>query len=53
MALGIYSHQFIFFGPYKWVQEAEVLHYSRLEWLAGDKCSCLLDPFVLYELNKV
>ncbi len=31
MALGLYSHHFIFFVPYKWVQEAKALHYSSLE----------------------
>jgi hypothetical protein len=50
---GTYSQHFIFFIAYKWVQQATVLLYSRLESLARDKRASLLDPFISYEGNKV
>jgi hypothetical protein len=33
--------------------EARMLHYTRLEWLPGDKHSSLLGPLVNYEQNEV
>jgi hypothetical protein len=48
-----YSQHFIFLVTYHWTQQAIVLHYTRLKWLARDKRSCLLDPFVGYEENEV
>jgi len=40
---------FIFIVPYEWAQEAEVLHYTKLERFARDKPSILLFPFVKYK----
>jgi hypothetical protein len=46
---GSYSHHFITqHEPNKLV-----LHYTRLERLAGDKHSSLLGPLVSYEENEV
>jgi hypothetical protein len=50
-AQGLYSQHFIFFGTYRWVQKAAVLHYTRLERLAGDKHISKLSPFLSYEEN--
>ncbi len=44
--LGLYSQHFIFLVTYKWAQYARVLHYIKLERVAMDKHSSLLDPFV-------
>jgi len=40
-------------NTYKWAQQAIVIHYNRLERLATDKHSSLLDPFVIWEENEV
>jgi hypothetical protein len=42
-----------FLVTYKEAQEAGVLHYNRVERLAGDKHSWSLDSFVIYEENEV
>jgi hypothetical protein len=49
----LYLQSLFFFITCKWAQSARVLHYTRLEKLARDKHSSLVDPFVSNEENKV
>jgi hypothetical protein len=49
---GPYSQHFIFFSTYEYSQLASVLHYVRLERLASDKHSSLLDSLVSYKVNE-
>jgi hypothetical protein len=49
---GPYSQCFIFFVTYEWVQQPGVLHHTKLERLAMDKYSSLLNPFLSYEENE-
>ncbi len=44
-AQGHYSQHLISFVTYEWTHEARVLDYTRLDRLARDKHSSLLDPF--------
>ncbi len=37
---------------YEWAKLARVLHHTRLEWLATDKHTSLLGPFMSWEENK-
>jgi hypothetical protein len=50
---GVISQHFIFIITYEWVYWANVLHNTRLEKLAMDEYSSLLDPIVNYEENDV
>jgi hypothetical protein len=45
-------HNTFFFVTYKLAWQAEVLHYSRMEMLVGDKHSSFKDPFVSYAKMK-
>jgi len=49
MLPGTMKKGFFFIVPYEWAQEAEVLHYTKLERFARDKPSILLFPFVKYK----
>ncbi len=50
--LGPYS-QDIFFVTYKWAKESRMVHYTRLERLAKNKCSNLLGQYVSYKEIEV
>ncbi len=50
---GLYSQPFILFLTYEWDQKARVLHYIKVERLATDKYTTLLDPFISYKENEV
>jgi hypothetical protein len=50
---GPYSQHFIFYATFQWAQKGRPLHYTRLERLARDQHSILLDPFVSYKENEV
>jgi len=53
MHQGPYSQHFIFFLTEEWTQKAWVLCYARIESLASEKNSSLLEKFVSYKENKV
>jgi hypothetical protein len=51
-----YIHNPVVFITFNWTQKARVLvvlHFTRAERLAKDKCSSLFGPFVSYEENEV
>ncbi len=50
--VGSYLQHFILFVTFECDHYAGVLHYQRLQMLARDKHSNLLDPFVIYRENK-
>ncbi len=44
-------YDFTFLDTSEGVKKARVLHYTRMERLAKDKSSSLLDPLISYEEN--
>ncbi len=48
-----YSHYSIFFITYLRAQLNIVLHYSKIERVAKDKHSSLLDLFISYKENEL
>jgi hypothetical protein len=50
---GLYTQHFIFFLAYGWAQRARVLYLTRLERLAGDKHSSLLQYEIIVVCKKL
>jgi hypothetical protein len=50
-AQGPYSQQFIFIVTCKWAEQARLFHHTNQEWLARDKHSSLLSPFISYDMK--